>query len=494
MIRKTTLGFAAIFLLSACAVGPDYEAPKHDVDASFKDSNDKQYEQNEILIDWWRSFNDQKLNELIDDTVRGNKTVAQALARVNEARAFRQESEFDLLPTITSAGSYQKLHNATSTLPFDTTSGATSSPTIGYKTYQEIYQVGADATWELDLFGRVRREVEENRAAEDASMGDLQDALRVEIAEMATNYLELRGAQATLAVAAKNAKSQSETVRLTKAQADTGQASELDTARAEAQYHGTEATIPPLEASIKTYIHRISVLTGRNPEELEDELLKGVPIPNYKGAISIGDPVAMLRSRPDVHAAERRLAAATADIGVNEGNLFPKVTFNGTLTMQATTPQRFGDDGTGAYAFGPNITWPFLDMGHQIAKVHVSTAHQKEVLAQYEQSVLTALEETENALAQFSSERRRRDSLRAAAERSAKAASIAQERYKAGSQDFLTVLDAERTQLQAESDLSVSDTQLRVDLVALYKALGGGWQGVEIHPHSLKPAGEAAQK
>lgn len=466
---KGIVSAVALCGLCRCAVGPDYVAPTRELPASFAGSTPSMTADPTLPV-WWVSFNDGMLTNLVAEAIEGNYSIDAALARVNQSRALRQLSFYDLVPTITTQGGFTRSKDSTARIP------AVGSIDLTH----EFYSASADASWEIDLFGRVRRQNEQRRAEEQGSQAALDDALRLVIADVATNYFTLRGAQASLEVARENVRSQEETVALIRAQAAGGVVSELDVARASTQLKSTQAIIPPLESAIKVAMHRLAVLTGRNPAELEPVLQVAAKLPRYDGPVALGDPAALLRRRPDVRIAERALAAATAGIGVAEGDYFPKVTFIGSLGFEASTPSRFGEDGTDMYLLSPRISWPALDMGRVIARVHAADARAQEALALYQQTVLAALEEVENSLVRFAKERERRDLLKEAALQSDKATELARIRYKEGGADFLTVLDAQRAQLAAEAQLSESETQLAINLVGIYKALGGGWEGAEL--------------
>jgi len=285
----------------------------------------------------------------------------------------------------------------------------------------------------------------------------------------------MRGEQNQLAVARENAQNQQETLDLTVSKFNAGRATELDTARARAQLNATLAAIPPLEAAIKHSIYRLAVLAGQQPSAL-DSALAAAPMPTLPGLVDIGSPADLLRRRPDIRAAERGLAAATARIGVNIADLFPRVTFNGNLGLSAQHLSGLGQAGTDVYSFGPQITWAALDLGHIRARILAARARADAQLAIYEKTVLTALEETEDALVDFGREQARRDYLRESARAAGEAMGLARQRYESGVADFLPVLDAERTQLDIQAQLAQSETRTATSLVAIYKALGGGWQ------------------
>ena len=340
----------------------------------------------------------------------------------------------------------------------------------------QLYSAGFDATWELDFFGRVRRSVQAASAEVAASEADRHDVLITVIAELARNYFDFRGGQNQLAVARRNAENQRETLDLTSSKFQAGRATELDTARARAQLNATLAAIPPLEASIKHAIHRLGVLTGQPPTALESELATPVPIPTLPALVNIGNPADLLRRRSDIRAAERSLAAATARIGIETSDLFPRVTFNGNLGVQASEFSGLMKSGADTYSFGPSITWAALDLGHVSARIKAAKAHAEGQLAAYEKTVLAALEETENALVDFGREQARRDYLAEADRSATQAMALARQRYEGGVADFLPALDAERTQLDIEAQFAQSQTRTATSLIAIYKALGGGWE------------------
>jgi multidrug efflux system outer membrane protein len=286
----------------------------------------------------------------------------------------------------------------------------------------------------------------------------------------------LRGAQDELAVLRRNADNQTQTLKLTQARLDAGGGTELDVAQARAEVNNTLAAIPPVESTIAHAMHRIGVLTGRQPEALVDELREPRALPVLPELVDIGDPVQLLRRRPDIRAAERNLAAATSRIGVAVADLFPRVTFNGAVGLEATTFSGLSKSGSDYHSFGPSITWAALDYGHVRSRITAARAEADAQLAQYEETVLTSLEETEDALVDYGRARARRDYLAESVKASQAAATLSQSRYDNGATDFLTVLDAERVLLQAQDQLAQTRTETATALVAVYKALGGGWE------------------
>jgi outer membrane protein, multidrug efflux system len=413
---------------------------------------------------WWRGFQDDRLQQLVELTLAHNHDLRVATARLREARALLSETTFERYPTVTSQGSYTRERTSKDqTLP-------------GADRDFELYDVGFDARWELDFFGRVRRSIEAGAADVGAAEASRRDVIVSLLAEVARNYFELRGTQHRLAVARQNAENQRQTLELRRALLEGGRGTELDTSRAAAQLQSTLASIPPLETAIKAAMYRLGVLIGQPPTALEPELSVPQPLPPLPRRVALGRPADLLRRRPDIQVTERNLAAATARVGIATADLFPRITLAGSVALQATSLTGLGKSGSETFAIGPGIFWAAFDLGRVRARIRAADARTEAALAQYEQRVLLALEDTENALVNFTREQERRDALWASAQASAKAQNLARERYQSGVADFLTVLDAERTLLTAQDQLEDSATRTATALVAVYKALGGGWE------------------
>jgi multidrug efflux system outer membrane protein len=472
LIALATLAAA----LTGCAVGPNYVQPATPVAPQFAGATQGPYSGTDVQGNFWTQFSDPTLDRLIDQALAANHDLRIALGNLMEARAQRHEAQFDLAPTVTASGGYTKQR-----FP------AVDSPT-GEPLTQRFYDAGFDAFWELDFFGGVRRNIEARSAQVQGAEAGLRDAQVSVTAEVARTYFELCGEQARFAVAWRNVENQRATLQLTQARLEAGRSTELDTARAQAQLSATLSTLGPLEAAIARSIHRLSVLTGQQPDALRELLTPTRELPELPQLTAVGDPAALLRRRPDVRVAERELAASTALVGVAIADLFPKVTFTGNFSYAAAEPGQLGSSASRGYTIAPGITWAAFDLGRVRAEVAGSRAHADVALAGYEQTVLRALEETENALITHA---RTRDSLSdaaAAAAASQTAARIARTRYEGGMVDFLDVLDAERTQLADEDRLAQSRTDAATSLVAVYKALGGGWQGAPL-PRYVRQAG-----
>ncbi len=461
MIRGVALGVAAI--LAGCAVGPNYKRPDTPVAQQFAGAETSTYSTaQDPQVEFWKQFDDETLNQLVSDSLNANHDLRIALGHLVEARAARRESTFDLAPTVTAAGGHQNQ--------------LAPQAVYGFPVTASYYDAGFDATWELDFFGRVRRNIEANSAQLQGAEASLHDAQVSVIAEVARTYFELRGQQTQLDVAQRNVINQTDTLKLTQARLEAGRGTELDTSRAQSQLSTTLSTIAPLQAAVARSIHRLGVLTGRDPNALTTLLAPARDLPELPQIAAVGDPASLLRRRPDIRGAERQLAASTALVGVAIGDYFPKVTFTGNFTYSAAQPSNLGTAPSRGYVIGPGISWAAFDLGRVHAQVAQARARDDVALATYEKTVLGALEETENALVTHA---RARDSLTHvadAAAASATAARLARTRYEGGYVDFLEVLDSERTQLQAEDTLAQSRTTTATSLIAVYKALGGGWE------------------
>lgn len=451
-------------VISSCSVR-QYEKPKNPVaeDRSFE-VEATNLEVTEPVEAWWSTLNDEMLDSLIGDALDYNLDIAVAVANVRQTRALLREAGFNLFPIVTAEGSYtyqrQSLESGFPILDRDI----------------EIYSVGLNAIWEIDLFGRVSQAKKAAKATYQASLADLNGAYVSVASEVALAYIQLRGSQYLLDVARENVENQEETYKLSKALVDGGSGSELDIARALAQLEQTRALIPPLQAQAKGAINRLSVLTGKTPDTLDSWLEEEKPLPSIPPTIAIGDPAGMLRRRPDINRAERQLAASVAQYNVAATDLFPKVDILGSLGFVATSfSDLFSSDALTA-SVGPSITWSAFDLGRVKARVDAADAETDALLAIYQRTVLEALEEVSTAMMDFNREEERRRLLTTSAQASAKAAKLARERYDAGLDSFLDVLDAERRLLVVQELLAISDIQVATDLISIYRALGGGWQ------------------
>ena len=474
-MRMATIGF--VLLLNACASAAAYRAPEVRIPPAFQQRLDSLAPPapppatvpvvtgDSVLPvgPHWRALGDTTLDRLLEQALRGNLDVEAAQARIRGARAARTGAALDFVPTVTAVGGYTRQRLAGATFPI----GNGNFPD------QDIWDAGFDASWELDLFGRVRRGVQARGALVGAAEQELRDVRVSLAAELARVYFELRGAQEQLAVAERNAENQRRTLALTRERLDAGRGTAFDTERAQAQLSITLATVPPLEARVAAAQYRIGVLVGRPPAEVASELRSVAAMPPLPATVAVAAPDSLIRRRPDVAAAERRVAAEHAFVGSARAEYLPRVDVGGTAGF---TSAEFGDlagDGTFRYAVGPIISWPLLNLGRVKARVDEASALEAETRARYDQTVLGALEEVETALVTYRTSLGRVDRVADAAAASGRAAELARLRFTGGVADFLQVLDAERTQLESEDQLARARTDASVAYAALYKALGG---------------------
>jgi multidrug efflux system outer membrane protein len=466
LCRQTVSLLLTTALMNGCAVGPDYAMPAANPPAQFLQSDATVFADREVEISWWKTLNDTQLNVLVERALANNYELQAAQANLREARALYLESGLNLAPAVTSRANYTESKRSV---------GALNNRAFVPRELK-LYNTGFDAFWEVDFFGRVRRSVEASSDEVDAQEATLRDISISLIAEVGQNYFQLRGLQRQLQVAEQNIAIQTQTLELTQIRADNGRGTQLDVARAQAQLDATRASVPNLAAAIHKTLHRLSVLCGQMPGELTSQLSEARRLPKAPDIVNIGNPAELLRRRPDIRIAERDLAAATARIGVATADLFPRVTFVGNISLEAMTLSGLGAAGSEAYSVGPRISWPALDLGRIYARIKAADARAESSLANYEQTVLNALEETENALISYSQERNRRNLLASAAEASDQAVQLAKLRYREGIADFLAVLDSEARLRQDQVLLVQSETATATALTAVYKALGGGWQ------------------
>ena len=464
-LQKLFLSSLLCSVLTSCAVGPDYEQPKVNVPNAFSELNNS-LNASKPEVEWWQTLDDEILNDLIQHAIQENHDLRTAEASIKAARAFLREEQLEKYPIVPAEGS--------------TTREKTSADTFGSNSsrIETFYDAGFDATWELDFFGRIRRSIEAAEAEYQAAEATWRDVYVIVTAEVARTYMELRGGQYRLDVAQRNAENQQETYTLTQALLEGGRGTDLDIARALAQYETTLASIPPLEAEIIRSIHRLSVLVGEQPAHLRQSLSTAKSLPILPNEINVGDPESLLRRRPDIKSAERLLAAATATIGVATADLFPRITLLGSYGSRSSSSSDFARSNTERFRVGPSFSWAAFDLGRVRARIRAADATVEGQLAVYESTVLTALEETENAFSDYFRSNKRKERLTVAAEASERAAELAQLRYQNGVDSFINVLDAESRLLTAQDELARSSTESGVAYVALYKALGGGWENI----------------
>lgn len=474
-------------LLIGCTVGPDYHAPQTPVPDHFG-ATTRPATTHVDFAQWWTTFNDPLLNSLIDRAMSGNLDLKIAEARVREARAQRGVVAADGYPSVNSNASYHRTR--TSENAFDigsrpgstgngTGTGANSAQQFGAfnlpGTTTDLFQAGFDASWEIDVFGGVRREVEAAEADIGAQIENQRDTLVSLLAEVARNYLELRGYQQQIVIAYRNVKIQQDAVEVAQSKARLVGGSELDVARAQALVASTQSQIPTLETLRDQAAHRLGVLLGQEPRALIAELQEVKPIAKGPPEIPPGLPSELLSRRPDVRRAERQLAAATGRIGVATADLYPKFSITAALGLQSEKFKSLADWGSRFWNIAPGVSWNVFDAGRIRANIDVQNERQRQAALTYQSSVLTALEDVNNALTAYAKEQSRRQLLQEAVDKNRRAVELANTLYQGGARDFLNVIDAQRALATSEDQLVQSDRLIGTDLVALYKALGGGW-------------------
>jgi NodT family efflux transporter outer membrane factor (OMF) lipoprotein len=462
---------SGLLALAACAVGPDYVPPSPSVpkDWTEKDggpdaASSRVTSQAAAVAEWWKTFKDAELTSLVERAAKSNLDLKLAEARVREARGLRGVSAGALLPDVGASGNYARNRFSENV------------PQVGAGRQSNFYQAGFDASWEIDVFGGLRRGLEAADASVDASVEARRDVLVTLLAEVARNYIEVRGLQAQVAIARQNLDAQKKTLELTQARFQAGRATELDVVRAQAQVSTTSSQIPVLDSRRIQATHRLGVLLGRDPGALREELLATAAIPPTPPEVPVGLPSDLLRRRPDLRRAERELAAATARIGVATADLYPKFSLTGLFALESVTASDFAKWGSRAWSVGPTIQWSIFQGGRIRARIEVENARQEQAAIVYERSILVALQEVEDALIAYAKEQAHRAELSDAVTANQKAVELAQQRYGQGFVDFLSVLDAQRSLYASQDALVQSERQISEYLVALYKALGGGWE------------------
>ena len=457
VIRLLPVALAAA-LLSACAVGPEYRAA---APAPVELRNAQQvagvYSGDSPVAGWWRQFDDPVLEGLVGDALVANPDLRIAMTRVQAARAVFKEQRLEPWPHVTAAAAGERIRQP------DAAGGA-----IG-----EAYSLGFNAAWELDLFGRLRRGAEAARADLQAEQAGWQDAQVSVAAEVARNYFLLRGAQKRIAVAERTLRNLEETQRLTETRHALGAGSALDVHSSRARLKEIEADLPLLRSIESVAGTRLAVLLGLQPGRL-GAWLAPRETPAYARALPLGDTRELLRNRPDVRMAERRLAAAAARVGVATADLFPRISIHGFAGFLSGDLSGLVAGGHQAWSVAPSISWAAFDMGSVHARLRAAEAGADGAAVQYEKAVLAALEDAENALQDYA---RRQERLRIVVEQAAaahEAERLARTGYREGASDFLTLLDAQRTQLAADDALADAEAAVNIAAVAVYKALGGG--------------------
>lgn len=456
---------AALALAACASVTDDYDAAQPQLPAQFAAADDASWVSGDAALDaWWQTFQDPVLNALVQRSAQGSLDLREALARWNEARALRGVAAGEQWPSVDAKASFERRGQSKNT------------PLGSFVPDTGTYTVGFDASWELDLWGRVRRSVEAADADLAASAEDLRDAAVSVAAETARNYIELRAFQRRVEIARNNVSLQQQTLDLVRGRFDAGLVGERDVAQAMTNVESTRSRVPALEVGLAAAANRLSVILGEAPGQLAAELGSTTPIPVPPTSVAIGVPADLLRRRADVRRAERQVAAEHARIGVAQGARYPRLTLGGELGLASTELSSLIERDSGLFGIGPSLRWNLFDAGRLRNRVVAQEARTEQALVRYERAVLTAIEEAENAMTGFLREQTRRGSLLQAASQARRAVDLARAQYREGLSDFQSVLTSERELAELEDQLASSDAGIATSLVALYKALGGGWE------------------
>jgi NodT family efflux transporter outer membrane factor (OMF) lipoprotein len=486
------LALTAALLTGGCTVGPEFTAPEWATPTTWlrdllaKPTPKLSYAVAEPIDPaWWNLFHDAQLSALEKRVAAENLDVQIAVIRVAESRAQLANARSAEFPTLNANASYTRqkasdygiFANAPSAVGANGASGNTTGGLKGGALAPfDVYQTGLDASWEIDLWGSVRRSVESAKASTQAAEEAKRAALLSSLAEVARDYIQLRGAQAMLQIARENVHTAEQSLRLTQQRAAGGVTTDLDVANASAQLRTTAAQIPALEQREAALINALSLLLGQGPNALRAELVKHRPVPPVPPKVPVGLPSELARRRPDIRQAEAQLHAATANIGVAVAAFYPSVTLSGSVGLQALQFSQAFDANARQYSLGPGVTIPLFEGGRLTAQLQLTQAQQQEAAIQYQRVVLQAWHDVDNALTAYQTEQARRNQLILAVADNRRALNLAQSRYRQGVSDFLSVLDAERSLLDTQQQLADSTTNVSVNLVSLYKALGGGWE------------------
>lgn len=475
-----TVAAGSLVSLSGCKVGPNYAGPPAlDMPATFaaipavkpSDVTTTPALEEAKLGEWWKTLNDEQLNSLVDRAIVSNLDLKLALARVREARAARGAAAADWFPQVGSGAGYSRSRSSNNTQP-------------GFGAQQDsagvdIYNLGLDASWEIDFWGKTARAVEAADAEILQTIELRRDVLVLVLAEVARSYIDLRGQQERLEVVTRAVGVQEESLKLTESRFKAGLVGELDVAQAKAQLEIRRSQVPAIRSGIDVSINRLSVLLGKPPRALAEELSPSKKLPTAPTTVGVGLPSELLQRRPDIRAAERALAASTARIGVATADLYPSFSITGALGLQSSQFGSWFDMGSRYWSVAPGVRWPILDWGKIRSNIDVRNEQVAQSLIRYEQIVLASFEDIEGSLLRLVSSQEQYAALGRAVDASRRAVQLAQDLYQTGNVDFRTVLENQRTLYDAEDQAVISHAAALGNLIALYKSLGGGWEQLE---------------
>lgn len=504
-IARSTAAGLLLLTMAGCTVGPDYQQPTSFWSpASWFGGRQPRVPRNALFSqpsaealdpNWWSVFHDRELTSLEQRVSGGNFDVRTAELRLAESRASLGVSRADLFPQLNGNTSYTReqqskrgviglLGGGGAGSPGTASNGLGGRqggvPNTSLTAPFDLYQVGFDASWEVDFWGRARRAVEGSQAQLQASVEAQRDTLLTSLAELARDYIQLRGAQRNLQITRDNLQTARRSLELTRMRAQGGLGSDLDVANAAAQVANTQSQLPDLQAQEITLANAIALLLGQPPDALNAELQQPKPIPLVPPKVPLGLPGELARRRPDIRRAEAQLHAATADVGVAVGDFYPRVTLSGSVALQATQLKNLFSISSDTYSLGPSVTLPIFQGGRLRRTLELRKGQQQEAAITYQRAVLGALHDVNNALTNYLSEQNKRAALAMSVRQNRKALKLSQDQYSQGLETFLNVLETERLLLAAEQQLNASNTMQATDLVQIYKALGGGWE--QIYP------------
>ena len=458
-MTRALLAGAILGLLAACTVGPRHVVPEMPLPAKFDQATSDATGQ-AVGSKLWSGFGSAELDALVARALEANTTIAQAAARLAETRALSGLAIYSWFPTITAEGAQEK-------------SQFSGQDPFSQPGEFETWRAGFDAVWEIDLFGNLRNQNRAIKRRTEADAAALADARLSIIAETAQTWFALIGARERLALQRCQLANLEENLEIMHARVDAGSSNALDLNRAITLTRSLAASIPEAEADIVRQEQRLTVLTAWPIDELRERLSREATIPELPALVATGTPEQWMKRRPDIREAERRLAAATSDVGVEIAQYFPRLDLLGEFGWTAGSRRALGDSETERWRYGPSLTWSFLNVGRVRQNVKAAEARRDGAIALYQETVLRALEETENALAGFRAANQSEDELRAAAVAAAEAAKLSRMRYDVGASDYQTLLDTERTMLDLEERHVQAESRRATALAALYKALAG---------------------
>ncbi len=478
-MKRRIQALACSLTMVACAPPPTPSPPAPQVPARWSELPRGAVSGSPAGIAWWRSFNDPELDSLVERAIKANLDLQLAEARVREARARQQAAAAAVWPAVDAAASAtRERESANAPGPVRVGPGGQIESRPGEA--ENLFRAGFDANWELDVFGGRRRAVEAAQAALEASAYDRGAVTLTLVAEVACNYIELRGLQQQIAVARASLAALRDLAELTRARDVAGMATELDLARSGAELQLASAGIPPLEAASKEALHSLGVLLAQPPGTLSEELESTGAIPASAAQLPVGMPSDLLRQRPDIRQAERLLAAATARKDAAAADLYPRFSLLGSAGLASASASDFFNHASTAWAIGPSMIWPIFRHGQIVATIEVRDAERQGALIAYRRAILNGFRDVENAIAKLTREQSRRNALGLAVGLNQRAVDLARSRYAGGLADFRDVLDNQLALFRAQRELAVSEAAVALDRVALYKALGGGWDAVEL--------------